>query len=262
MKVKELMGILESFMGEACIKDYAEEMKNTLIFGDPEEEVKGIVTVWKVTKNVIKKAIELNANVIIFHEDFLYEYKPYIVKGRHPFVIPANREKLELISKNKINLIRYHTKWDDAKNGNNDTLLRLLDLELEEKYPCMRIAKLKKPMKAKEFALYVKEKLKVPFVKFAGDENKEIRKVLIIAGAGAKHIVFLDFALQEGCDAIVSGDSIADTIYFAYENDLVLIDPGHQYLEQWGMKSLAEILKEKVDVPVYFIENENVAKVY
>ncbi len=261
MKVRDLLKILEELTSEPCIKTYEEELNNALVFGNEDDVVKGIVIVWKPTINIIKKAVELKANVIISHESLFYEYKPYLTKGRNIFTIPANLKKIELLTKYKINVIRYHTKWDDAENGNNDTLLKLLDLELIEKYPCMRIAKLKKPLRAIDFAKLVKERLKSPYVKFVGNKEKLIERVLIIAGAGAKNISFLDFALQKRCDAIVSGDSIADTQYFSYENDLVLIDPGHQYLEQWGMKSLAEILEKKLNVPVYFIENENVVSV-
>ncbi len=260
MKVKDLLDLLWSLMAEPCVKSEREIKDNGLNFGNPEEEVKAIAVAWKPTIDVIEKAHELGANILIVHEALLYDYSPHIVGDNYVLAIKANRERVERLVKYGINVIRFHTPWDDAKDGNNDTLLKLFGLKLVEKYPCVRVGELEKPMKAKELALLVKEKLKAPNVIFVGDENKLVKRVTVIAGAGAKGVNFVDFAIERS-DALISGDSTADTRDLAYESGFILIDPGHQYLEQAGMESLANKLKELVKVPVYFIRNADYLKI-
>jgi len=262
MLLRELLDILNSLITEPCVKDYGELLNNDVVFGDLDNEVTGIVTVWKPTKEIIEKAIELNVNTIISHEALFYELDPYpLVPPRNTFTIKSNREKIKLLDKYNMNVIRLHTSWDDALDGNDDTTAKLLGAKIIERLPCSRVVEFTPPLTAKELAEKVREKLKAPFVIFVGKEEKLIRRALIVAGAGAKRFNFADLALRKGLDAIISGDSTADTWDFVAENDLVLIDPTHAYSEQWGMKSLAEKLKEKVNVPVYFLESKVKAKI-
>ncbi len=272
MRVKDLVEIIESsIVSKPCIDNKEERGKNGLVMGNPDDDVKGIVVAWKPTRDVLRRAAKLGYNVVIFHEDLLYGFKHHpIVKEevwRNPAKARVNADIGCIILRNGLNMVRYHTTWDDADGGNNDVLVKDLGLRLLERLPCSRLAELPSPTSLEEFARRVASVLKPPHVIVAGNLNLDrVERVLVVAGGGAKHPAIVDEAAALGAQVLLSADVTADTMFYAYELGIAIVDPGHHAMEEYGMKEFYRRLKEELgrkgyNVPVEFIENKPVARV-
>ena len=196
-------------MNDLAQENLAEEWDNVgLLIGDPEEEINTVLVALDAVPEVIDEAIKLKADLIITHHPLIFKAIKSITRDK-----PLGESIYNLIQ-NNIGLYSAHTNLDIAYGGTNDTLAKLLELEnislLEEifevedgKYGMGRIGTLKKPLKLKDYALFVKERLSLPSVRLVGDINKIINKVAITTGSG---ISYLKSAIMKKADLFITGD--------------------------------------------------------
>jgi len=117
-----------------------------------------------------------------------------------------------------------------------------------------RVGLLTNPMPAKDFILYVKDKLKLETFKFSGNINAEIKKVAVCGGGGAS---FVSDALIAGADAFITGD-LKYHDFFIPENKMLLMDIGHFEGEHFIREIIVSLLKEKFNnFSTYFTEVES-----
>lgn len=93
-----------------------------LICGDPEEKVHKIVLALDATEEVVEKAIEEKADMLIIHH-------PLLLRGTH--TVAANTPKGRIIHtliRNGIALFAAHTNADSARPGVNDKLAEILGI--------------------------------------------------------------------------------------------------------------------------------------
>ncbi len=84
-------------------------------------------------------------------------------------------------------------------------------------------------------------------MQFIGD--REIRKVMVVGGSGFRR-KYIDIALENGADALVSGELRHDALRYAGE--LCLFDATHYATEAPAMKRLCE----RLPVESVFIEDK------
>jgi putative NIF3 family GTP cyclohydrolase 1 type 2 len=97
-----------------------------------------------------------------------------------------------------------------------------------------RVGKLPQACTLDELADRVKAAFDVPFVRMVGQGTREIRKVAVLGGMGAKYVRHARFA---GADVLVTGDIDYHTAHDALAAGIALIDPGH---------NIEKIMKAKV----------------
>src|SRR3989344_701406 len=261
MRVNEIIHLIRESLGtyEESDKD-----NNRLLFGKEENKIKNIYFCWRLTLNMLKKMKLDTSILIICHEPVLYDIKYSLTPARDNNIFKSNKEKVELISSHGVNIARFHLSLDSSPYGTNATLIKKLDLIEKKHFDYFSICELKKSENAINFITKIKNVLKTPFVNVTGNTNKTLKRVLLIAGGGANK-EFLSFALVNKCDALISGDSYMESKYFAFENDILLIDPGHQSLEIPGIKTFAEIIKHNTrnkDIKVHFLNNEEIESIW
>jgi dinuclear metal center YbgI/SA1388 family protein len=116
-----------------------------------------------------------------------------------------------------------------------------------------RVGLLPKPLVAKDFIHYVKEKLNIETVKFSGNMNAEINKVAVCGGGGAS---FVTDALAAGADAFITGD-LKYHDFFIPENKMLLMDIGHFEGEHFIREIIVSLLKENFNTfATHFTEAE------
>lgn len=96
-----------------------------------------------------------------------------------------------------------------------------------------------------QFAERVKTAFNVPFVRMVGDGNRQIRKVAVLGGSGARYIRHAAFA---GADVLVTGDIDFHSAQDALASGMTLIDPGHhaeKIMKPKAAEWLAAQLKDK-----------------
>ncbi|MBO5912704.1 MAG: Nif3-like dinuclear metal center hexameric protein [Clostridia bacterium] len=214
MKVKEIL----DFLYGIAPKELAEDFDNVgLLVGDEIAEVKGVMVSLDCFDEVIDRAEDLGANLIVTHH-------PIIFSGLKS--VTADSLVYKLISKG-ISVISMHTNLDQADGGVNDALCDALDLfDVEALITSdgfsMRKGFLDQPEDPYSFAKHIKEALggAVKFV--AGDHD--ITTVAVCGGSGGD---FLIDAVKMGADALVTADVKHHLFIEAGRLGISLYDAGH-----------------------------------
>ena len=103
------------------------------------------------------------------------------------------------------------------------------------------IGELEKPMKEKDFLLYVKKAMKTDCVRYSPLLNKKITKVAVCGGSGS---FLLPDAIAKGADILVTADFKYHQ-FFDADNKIVIADIGHYESEQFTPEIIYDLLKEK-----------------
>ena len=190
-----------------------------LLIGDANNEVKKVLVALDITKNVIKEASEIGADLIISHHPVIFSALKTIKFGSIP----------DLICKSNINVICAHTNLDVAETGVNFHLAKSIGLSnletlaYEDNLPLGFIGDLSAELDCKEFALHVKKSLNCSGIRYT-KLNKRIKKVAVCSGSGGE---FYEKAYLKGADALVTGEIKHSQILAANELPITIVDAGH-----------------------------------
>ncbi len=177
---------------------------------------------------------------------------PYI--GKKDELTVVEEDKVEVVFpvaiKNKVlkALLVNHPYEEPAYN------LIALETEINKK-GLGRIGRLPAGITLREYALTVKSKLDVPFVRVVGDLNKVVEKVAVLGGDGNKYI---QIAKRAGADVFITGDLYFHVAQDALAIDLAVIDPGH-HIEQIMKTGVADYMNavcQKKKLTVNFIPSK------
>lgn len=92
------------------------------------------------------------------------------------------------------------------------------------------------------FLKFLKEKLKIKFIKHSNFLNKKIKKVSIISGSGSFGI---SYAKEENADVFISCD-LKYHNFFESDNKIFLIDIDHYECEKFNKEIIYSFLKKKL----------------
>lgn len=243
---------LDNIMQEFAPSIYKEEYDNVgLMVGDNEQEINSILVALDCTMKVIDEAIVKNCNTIVTHHPLLF------VKPKNITMDSVKGSKIIKLIKNSISLYSSHTNLDSTHNGLNDLLMSILGLENtrimeyskvslahEKKVGIGRVAVLEEPMVFEKLLLKVKDALKIPTLRYTGDEKKEINKIAVVNGSGQD---YFHLAKDMGADCIITGDTTYHFVSDFMEDGMCIIDAGHFCTEWPAMKLFAGKLKNRIN---------------
>lgn len=229
-----------------CELDVMPNSCDTVKFGNPDTEITGVaVTMW-ATPNVIRRAAELGANMIITHEPTFYD------DPDQPLNNPVDRAKLALIEQTGVVIYRYHTMMHQFTPDLIPTgALYYLGLDGEmvpSGYFGSSILTLNQPKSANELAELFREKLGVKHIRIAG--NGEFRGKTIGMCLGMPGGVY-EILRDEKTDIVLIGEACEyhqceyarDAAELGINKAMVVL--GHEGSERAGMQYLAKLLSEK-----------------
>lgn len=230
------------------------------VVGVGSKEVKILAVTERPTIKVLQEAVNKNVDMLVIHEPLYHSEKAFIIK-KSLLSFPPNVKRRKLIEKGGFVIFRYHSQWDETREGNNETLAKVLDLKVESKIPYGRIGKFKKTSLG-ILAEMVKKKLGSSHVLVVGDTNQEVENVAIVAGSGNSLTDIMELVKQKGVDVLISGDITDGRARFAQELGLAVIDAGDYYTENPGAKHLVDILRKKLtEIKVLHLDPGNPWKV-
>lgn len=217
-----------------------------LMVGDENKEINKVLLALDCTKEVINEAREYSCDLIITHHPLLFKSPKNITIG------DLVGEKVISLIKDDISLYSCHTNLDSAKDGINETIVRLLGFESSliiepsqvksyEEAGIGRIVQLPKVMLLEDIIKLLKEKLNIKHMRVVRG-TEEVKKIAIINGSGQD--LFYK-AKKLGADCIISGDT---TYHFASdfkEMGISIIDAGHFSTEWIPFLKTLEFLKDK-----------------
>jgi putative NIF3 family GTP cyclohydrolase 1 type 2 len=261
MKVKKVVETIK----RACSSPDLEKTCDLLISGDWDDEVKGIVTTFMATVDVIKKASDKGVNMIITHEptyftswementDWMQEDEVY-------------QKKRALIEENEIIIWRFH---DHMHMHDPDLIFVGMERELGWegfKEPQRKHVYEIPRTTVRELTQAMSEKLGVGTPRIVGNPEDKIERVALLVGGGSlglgREEMPMELMRKANLDTIVCGEILEWTLC-AYARDASqlgfnksLIILGHNRTEEAGMKYLPEWLSELLpDMPITFIES-------
>jgi dinuclear metal center YbgI/SA1388 family protein len=233
--------MVTEFLGRIAPLSLAEDWDNVgLLVGDPDCQVRQVMTCLTVTPNVVAEAIEGKVDLIVSHHPMPF----HAVKRLTPET-PTGRMLLDLIAA-RVAVYSAHTAFDSAANGINQRLARGLDLRgvfplvfSQEGLGAGRIGWLEDPTPLGDVAESVKQFLNLDTIQIVGDPEKNIRLMAVACGAAGE---FLEKAREAHCDGMLLGETRYHTYLEAEAHNIGLILPGHYASERFGMECLADVL--------------------
>ena len=208
------------------------------------------------TPNVIRRAAEMGANLIITHEPTFYD------DPDKPEDNPVDRAKYELIKQTGVVIYRYHTMMHQFTPDLIPTgAIYYLGIEGEltpTKYFGSSILTLKNPMSANEIASLFKEKLGVKHIRIAG--NGDFKGKTIGACLGMPGGVY-EILRDPNTDIVLIGEACEyhqceyarDAAELGFNKAMVVL--GHEGSERAGMQYLAKLIRDNhKDLKVDYIE--------
>lgn len=226
--------------------DTQEEWDNAgLITGSLQAPVSKVVMSLDVTKAAVRKAAEINAQLILSHHPLIF--------GGVKRLLPDTA--LYMCAQNGISVISAHTNFDKAEKGINANLCKILELNNAEPVEgtFISVGDLKSEMTAHDFACFVSKKLNVSGIRYT-DTQKMIRKVAVGGGACDEYLP----QAMALADCFVTGDTKYHVMLEASENDFCIIGAGHYETESQAFLMLKDLIsKEFPDVEFISAEQKN-----
>ena len=239
-----------------------------LMTGSEDMEVKGVVTTFMATIDVIKETIKLGANFIITHEPTWFSGADDTEWLEND---PVYLEKKKLLEEHHIAVFRFHDYMHMEKE---DGIYRGFDKELNwEKYRVKAEGELGwfgavyelPETTLEELAHFFQKKMDMQVVQLVGNPKMPVKRVSVLVGGGSLGLGQENLPMrhmrQENIDVAICGD-ITEWTLSAYVRDAAqlgmnkgMLGVGHERSEEWGMKYLPEWLKSITgDLPVTFVD--------
>lgn len=224
-----------SYLNEKFPTSSAMDFDNVgLLVGDKETRVSKALISLDCTLELVEKAVEIGAELIITHHPVIFNPLKSVLSGSVVF---------ELL-KNKISVISMHTNLDMAIGGVNDCLCEQLCLFDVKPYlssdgfalrsaGCVKIT-------PDAMAEHIKQKLGAT-VKYV-EGKKSIEKLLVCSGSGGE---FIYNAIADGFDALISADIKHHEFLDAQNAGISIFDCGHFNTEDVVIEPMKELLKSQ-----------------
>lgn len=254
VSAEQLIETIIKETGSSLISNTVDVIKE----GEPETQVKGIVTCMFATMDVLRKAVMKNHNLIIVHEPLYYNHLDNTEQFQKDSVY---LEKKKFIDDHKLVVWRFHDYihriqsdgivsgmveklgWENNKVKDNPyrfyfpkiTLMDLLE-NLKNTFP--------------ENSFHV-----------VGDPAMKLSNVLYMPGASGSEIQIKQLQ-SSNVDVVIAGE-VPQWETYEYVRDAVLqgrkkavVFIGHINSEEYGMKFCADWLSEFIkDIPIHFSES-------
>jgi dinuclear metal center YbgI/SA1388 family protein len=245
MKVIQLIELFQTIAPFELQESYD---NSGLLTGQVDLEISGIMVCLDMTEDVIDEAISKKCNLIIGHHPIIFQGLKRINGNNY-----VERVIIKAI-KNDLALFAIHTNLDNVLyQGVNQRIAQQLDLsEVQILIPRSNIPEgfsglvgtgcvgnLPSPMKLNECLLYLKQKMQTNCIRYAGSDQKTIRKIAICGGSGSS---FLKAAIQHQADLYLSADFKYHE-FFEADDKIIIADIGHYESEQFTIDLIIEIIQ-------------------
>lgn len=216
------------------------------------EKISKIITGVSASVALFEKAISENADAIIVHHGIIWNFERPLYKGGY-------RERVKLLLTNNINLFAYHLPLDaHPQIGNNIRLCNALQLQEtkpfgNDKGQYIGMQGTRTPITSHAFFDQLKNIVERDLTIFPYGPKK-ISSVGIISGGAQKHITQ---AVAEGLDVFITGEVSEHIMHYAREEQIHFISAGHYATEKFGIIALGDLIAEKFDIEVKFIDIPN-----
>ncbi|MCE2801482.1 MAG: Nif3-like dinuclear metal center hexameric protein [Planctomycetaceae bacterium] len=219
-----------------------------LLAGDPALGIGKLLTCLTLTEGVLQEAIDSKANLIVSHHPI--PFKPI---DRITTKTTTGKVLWKAIQ-HSIAIYSPHTAWDNAPEGINRQLakiLRLGNLRCLQPSPKPDLAarelgtgivgELNKPTKLSAVWSLLKDAVPEIQARSTAQGDPEVSRLGIVCGSGAS---LLHLAQKNHCDAFLTGEATYHQVLEAQATGVSMLLMGHFASERFAMKTLARLLQE------------------
>ena len=225
-----------------------------LLVGRSDSPVHRILTALDITDEVIREAVDIDAQLIVSHHPLFFELKS-VTDGTW------TGERALTLAENRIAAICMHTNLDAASGGVNDALLSALGCtyvgELDPETMIGRVGAREKPTELADFLTEAKSSLHCSGLRYH-DAGRPVQKVAVCGGSGGGELAL---AFAAGCDTYVTADIKYDPFLEAKHLGMNLIDADHFCTENVVIPVLAAWIADafpNVDVRISRVHGQTV----
>jgi dinuclear metal center YbgI/SA1388 family protein len=210
--------------------------------------VECVVTGVTAQLELIERAVENGAELVLVHHGLFWEFAPL-------GLTPRLAERLRALFVNDVALAAYHLPLDaHPEVGNNALLAGALGAGGHVPFAGIgRGAAFQEPLPAAElFERVAAATGREPLVFDAGPAA--VRRVAIVSGGAASR---LDQAIAEGYDAFITGEPKENVMADAREAGIHFVAAGHYATETFGVRRLGDLLAERFGVEHVWVDIPN-----
>ena len=238
------------------ISDYIEELNNLgkmqsivdtkdkVLAGDIERPLKKAAFTMTATPNIIRKACEWGAELLVVHEPIFY------TDGEPDYSVSPAAEKKKLLDVSGLTVYRFHDHPHMAEpdlicRGN----LKYLDILGEFKHGnsfAVNRYVLDEEMTATELAEIIKKTLDVKLIRIVGSYNSKGKRLGCCFGTPGhieEELAQNDFVITGEIGELSVGEVARDYAELGFSKALIVL--GHIGSEKAGMRLISEIMSEK-----------------
>ena len=255
--IGNVAALLEMFAPAAL----AEEWDNVgLLVGDAGRAANRVMTCLTLTEDVADEAIVGEADLVITHHPLPFRPLKRLTTDSH-----EGRTLWKLIGAG-VSICSPHTALDSAETGINQQLADGLNLaeamalvpndpsDPDSPLGAGRCGAVLEPTTLARLASNTRKLLSLDHIRVVGDDNQSISRVAIACGSGGS---FLDAAIEQGADALVTGEATFHTLLAARAAGAAVVLTGHYASERFALERLAEHLAGQLpDLTVWASRNE------
>ena len=218
------------------------------------EEARRVVTGVTAQRELIGRAIELEAQLLLVHHGLFWDFHP-------TGLTPVLAERLRPLFKHDLALAAYHIPLDaHPEVGNNAILANALGCERHEAFGDFKGRAIGRAgtfagdgVPAEALFARVREVTgRDPLVQGAGPAR--VRRIGIVSGSAASS---LDEAAALGLDAFLTGEPKENVMADARELGIHFIAAGHYATETFGVRALGDRIASQFDVAHTFVDIPN-----
>jgi dinuclear metal center YbgI/SA1388 family protein len=217
-------------------------------------EVHRVVTGVSAQRALIRRAIELDAQLLLVHHGLFWDFQP-------TGLTPVLAERLRPLFKHDLALAAYHIPLDaHPELGNNAILAGRLGCERHEPFGDFRGRAIGRAgtfpgdgVAADDLFARVREVTgREPLVQGAGPER--VRRIGIVSGSAADGLAE---AAELGLDAFLTGEPKEHVMADAQELGIHFIAAGHYATETFGVRALGDWLAARFGIEHVFVDLPN-----
>ncbi|MFO7967384.1 MAG: Nif3-like dinuclear metal center hexameric protein [Archaeoglobaceae archaeon] len=245
MELTEIVDFLDDYLH---IADWEDKSMNGLQV-EGRKDINKIVFAVDACMDTFHQAKSKDADMLIVHHGLIWGSVGYI-KGQI-------MKRLKYLLENEISLYAAHLPLDaHPEIGNNVELMRILGVRIEEPFGEYHgnaigyMGRFDKPKKLEEINEMLKQQLNVDSLVLNFGAN-DINNVACVSGAGTSTV---PEAGQKEIDLLVTGETDHSSYHTAKEFSLNVIFAGHYATETLGVKALMNVIRDKYDVEVEFVD--------
>ena len=249
MKRDQLISILDKYLEAETIPDYGPNGLQV----EGREEVENIITGVTASLELIEKAVEKNADMLLVHHGILWKGQNETVKG-------SFKRRLQRLLEHNINLCGYHLPLDrHLEVGNNAILAKKLGLKKitgfgDHKGTTIGVTgQFGKEKSISELTDQLQKLLNRELMVFKYGQEL-VKHIGIVSGGGQQ---FLQEAVDKNLDVFITGEVSEYVFHLAKEEQIHFISAGHHATETFGIYTLGEWISQNHGLNVEFVDVPN-----